>query len=360
MVTICLNMIVKNESAVIKRSLSSVKQKIDYWVIVDTGSTDGTQQLIRSLLHDIPGELHERPWVNFEHNRNEALALAIDKADYLLFIDADEEWVISEDFDKESLKADFYAVKNRDQNVDLHRISLIKTLLPWSWKGVLHEEITCSLALTGQVLPGIVNYGLPRDSYRARDPERYRKDAEILEEALLKDPSNDRYVFFLAQSYAAAGELALALKYYKKRAEMGGFSPAVFWSLFSVATLQQDLRMDSNLIIESYCKAFAFDPTRAEPLYYLAAFYQGRRNYVLAYIISKIALELPPPTSLCYVLREVYDYSLLTIHACMAHSLCKFDEAKQHYLALVSRPNLPQHVITLAQHNLAVIQKTLT
>ncbi|MDP1608157.1 MAG: glycosyltransferase [Chlamydiales bacterium] len=358
MVTICLNMIVKNESAVIKRSLSSVKRKIDYWVILDTGSTDGTQELIRSFLHDIPGELHERPWVNFEHNRNEALALAINKADYLLFIDADEEWIISEDFDKDSLNADFYAVKNRDQHVDLHRISLIKTHLPWIWKGVLHEEITCSTPLKGEVLPGVVNYGLPRDGYRARDPERYRKDAAILEEALAKDPSNHRYVFFLAQSYAAAGELALSLKYYKKSAEVGVFPPEVFWSLFSIATLQQDLNMDPNLIIQSYCNAFIFDPTRAEPLHHLAAFYQKRRNYVLAYIISKIALELPPPTSLCYVVREVYDYSLLITHACAAHSLHKVDEAKQHYLTLLSKPNLPQHVITIAQHNLAVIQRT--
>ena len=37
--TICLNMIVKNERPVIERCLNSVKEKIDYWVIVDTGST---------------------------------------------------------------------------------------------------------------------------------------------------------------------------------------------------------------------------------------------------------------------------------------------------------------------------------
>ncbi|MFI5334997.1 MAG: hypothetical protein ACHQT8_07570, partial [Chlamydiales bacterium] len=77
---ICLNMIVKDESAVIEKCLSTVKPLIDYWVIVDTGSKDGTQDLIRNFLKDIPGELHERPWVNFEYNRNEALDLARNKA----------------------------------------------------------------------------------------------------------------------------------------------------------------------------------------------------------------------------------------------------------------------------------------
>ena len=65
MKTLCLNMIVKNESHVIKRCLDSVKPIIDYWVIFDTGSTDGTQRIIQEVLKDIPGQLHERPWVNF-------------------------------------------------------------------------------------------------------------------------------------------------------------------------------------------------------------------------------------------------------------------------------------------------------
>lgn len=65
MASICLCMIVKNESAVIRRVLQSAIPHIDSWVICDTGSTDGTQDLIRETLKDIPGELHEVPWVNF-------------------------------------------------------------------------------------------------------------------------------------------------------------------------------------------------------------------------------------------------------------------------------------------------------
>ncbi|MBV9577242.1 MAG: glycosyl transferase, partial [Chloroflexi bacterium] len=58
--TICLCMIVKNESKVIQRCLASVRGLIDAWAIVDTGAVDGTQTLIRDALRDLPGELLER------------------------------------------------------------------------------------------------------------------------------------------------------------------------------------------------------------------------------------------------------------------------------------------------------------
>src|SRR5476651_1672927 len=80
--TICLNMIVKNESQVIEKCLASVKPLIDYWVIVDTGSDDDTKEKIKAFMQGIPGELHEKPWVNFAHNRNEALTLVKNKGDY--------------------------------------------------------------------------------------------------------------------------------------------------------------------------------------------------------------------------------------------------------------------------------------
>src|SRR5690348_8585746 len=90
--TVVLSMIVKNESAVIARCLRSVKPYITGWAISDTGSTDGTQDLIRRELAGIPGELIERPWRDFASNRNDALELAEKQGpDWILIIDADEE-----------------------------------------------------------------------------------------------------------------------------------------------------------------------------------------------------------------------------------------------------------------------------
>src|SRR5437773_11134677 len=87
--TLCLNMFWTDEAHVIRRCLDSVRSHLANWTIVDTGSTDGTQEIIRSHLRDLPGELHERPWRDFGTNRSEAIALARGKADYILVMDAD-------------------------------------------------------------------------------------------------------------------------------------------------------------------------------------------------------------------------------------------------------------------------------
>src|SRR6266851_4120733 len=87
---ICLVMIVRNEAAVIRRCLASVKAIISHWVICDTGSTDDTRKIVLEELNGIPGTLYDDAWVDFGHNRSLAIARARGKADYHLLINADE------------------------------------------------------------------------------------------------------------------------------------------------------------------------------------------------------------------------------------------------------------------------------
>jgi glycosyltransferase involved in cell wall biosynthesis len=91
-ISLCLVMIVKDEEDTMERCLRAVAPYIKYWVIVDTGSTDKTVEVTRKTMESlgIEGELHERPWINFEVNRTESLNLAKDKCDYRWVIDADD------------------------------------------------------------------------------------------------------------------------------------------------------------------------------------------------------------------------------------------------------------------------------
>ena len=72
---LALNFICKNESHVIERMLTSAKSITDLIVVNDTGSTDGTQDIIRKFgeENNIPTYVFERPFDDFEKSRTWAM-----------------------------------------------------------------------------------------------------------------------------------------------------------------------------------------------------------------------------------------------------------------------------------------------
>lgn len=340
--TICLNMIVKDECSVIGRCLESIQNLIDYWVIVDTGSTDGTQQLIRELLKNIPGELHERAWVNFEHNRNEALKLAKNKCDYLLFIDADEYFVYSDSFEMPELGQDCYIVPVQlISGSVLYRKLLVKSQLDWSWIGVIHEEILSGQAQFYAILNGVTNRAL-QDGRRSIDPAKYLRDAAILEEALRSDPNNSRYVFYLALSYGNGINHSKSLENHEKRVAMGGnCEEEIFFSMMMIGVMQEMLKMEPTKIIQSYCKAYRYRPTRSEPLCALAQYFMRAKNYLMGYLLAQIACSISSPRDLLFVKPSVYEYEALLQFVNCALLIGRNEEACQGMRELLQKKGLP-------------------
>lgn len=357
--TVCLNMIVKNETRVIRRCLESVKPIIDYWVIVDTGSTDGTQEMIKEFMKDVPGELHERPWVDFAHNRNQALDFAKNKADYVLIIDADEVLERDSNFALPELDKDFYYITTKYGGTRYVRVQLVNNHLDWRWGGVVHEAIDCLQAKTMDTLQGIANVVFT-DGFRSTDPQKYHKDALVLEAALAKEPNNTRNQFYLAQSYRDAQEYELALKHYKKRFEMGGWDEERFWSLMQIALIQEWLEMDSATVIEGYKKAFAFRPTRVEPLYHLCNYYRQKvGNCRESYKVAREGLAIQMPKDVLFIDSWIYDYGLLLEYSIACYWTEKYVEAQVASLLILSKPDIPSNFRECVERNLRCIHAKL-
>lgn len=350
---ICLNMIVKDESAVIKRALNSVLPIVDYWVIVDTGSTDGTQQIIQDFMKEknLPGELFERGWVNFEHNRNEALQLAKDKSDYILFLDADDVFAFDKNFICPDLDKDYYYIPIQYGGYEYSRIMLIKQDLDWNWVGALHEVLvakpTYSFSKLNQIHCVVSTEGM-----RSKNPQKYQEDIKVMQQELEKNPNNKRNVFYLAQSYRDAENYPEALKYYEKRVAMGGWKEEVFYSLYQIANIQKALDMPSETVIESYNRAYEFRKSRIEPLFKLAQIENKRKNYAKAYEITKLALDTPPTSDVLFVEKWLYDYGLLIELSVSAYWLDNFEECKRISEKLLEN-ELPEKIKALVEKNLA-------
>ncbi len=380
--TICLNMIVKNETKVIRRCLESLKPMIDYWVIVDTGSTDGTQEMIKEFMKDIPGELHERPWVNFGHNRNEALSLAKGKADYLLFIDADDALVITPKYKKSRLDKDSYMLNIKYNGMTYGRTAVVKSCLDWKWVGVVHEVLVSPYAMSSEVLDDVTMLIIGGGD-RSNDPEKYLKDAALLEKALLEEPNHARYQFYLAQSYRDAEKPELALVHYEKRVEMGGWDQEVFWSMYQIAQLQEKLKKPESEICKSYNQAFLFRPSRLEPLYHLCSYYRCQENYLMGYLVGSFALntfaknpekqvirtladrivkaeemQIKHSTDPLFVESWIYEYGLLFEYSICAYWIGKYQECKDLCMQLLKK-ELPTHVRECVQKNLGFAEMKL-
>ena len=355
MKTICLNMIVKNEAPIIQRCLSTVRDTIDYWVIVDTGSTDGTQEMIREYLKDIPGELHERPWVNFGHNRNEALDIAREKADYILFVDADDQMIFLKSFDKKNLVKDFYMVCVKRQSGDHYLPNIISNDSGWFWDGVLHEHIAHTQRMDGEILKDVVNESYWQDGHRSQDPKKYLKDAKILHDELEKNPDDPRTLFYLAQSYEAAGELEKALDFYKQRLVFEGDRQEAFWAYYCMGRIQVNLQMSQEEVISSFCNAWQLSPIRAEPLLAIAQYFSDNNCQSLGYIVSKFATTLKTPNILnSNFLEWMYEFGIQACYADNARFLKKYDEARGAYRDLLKR-KIPQDLKVHAENHIAMM-----
>lgn len=354
--TVCLNMIVKNDQKIIERCLESVKPYIDSWVIIDAGSVDGTQNVIEACLKDIPGKLYERKGVDFSRNKNEALELAKNVGDYILFIDADERISAKNGFETLQLDKDCYWTYTELGGSQQFKPFLINNELEWKWKGVLDEEIACQSESTKEVLNGIGLVANTVDGQPSPNLKKFYKDAQVLEKALESEPDNGRYATLLAESYLCAHEYNLALKAFERRALMGGVEEEVYWSLLNIAKLQEHLNMPPEKFIASYCKAFQFRPTRSEPLFQLVNYFYKTKNYVPGYLASKMATSIPESKDIIYVEPTIDEYKLRFAAAFCALKVGKHNEAFKLLDSILLKTDLTQEVQKEVRKNMQIMK----
>lgn len=333
-------MIVKNESPVIGRCLAGVKPWVDHWVIVDTGSSDGTQELVRAAMAGLPGSLHERPWRDFAHNRNEALALARAHADYVLFIDADEQLAMPEGFQWPALEGDAYLFNCLLNGWSYGRNSLVATRLDWRWVGVLHEFLTSSQPHQWQMLPG-PQILVGRDGARARDPATYLKDIDVLQQALRREPGHARYTFYLAQTYRDAGMLEDSIRLYRERIEQQGWDEERWFSAFQVAVLSERLQAPALQVQQAYLEAYAMRPRRAEPLCELARYLRLRGERAAAFLYALRAAAMAQPQDVLFVDSSVYAWRALDELASTAWYAGALEEGRQAVARLIAEQRFP-------------------
>ena len=337
-------MIVKNEIKVLERCFTSVAPYIDYWVICDTGSTDGTQELIQKWFKEkeIEGELHEDSWVDFSTNRNLALDKVRGKSDWILIIDADEQLIPDQDFVwPEKLEGDCYNILTELGDLTYVRKQLIRNGLEWRYHGVCHEYIHCDGAKNPIIFRGIKNKP-NADGARSTDPLKFQKDALLFKGELLKNPDDERSIFYLAQSYKDCGKLKKACKYYLKRAKMGGWDEERYISWYEVGRLKEIMGEPFEQFSGYFLLAHTVCPDRLEAINYLVNWCRLNNQFELGYQLGKGSVHIHNSRRGLFLQHNVYRYVFQDNVAICAYYTNRLKESFELYVQLFRENRVPE------------------
>lgn len=289
--TLCLNMIVKNESHIIIQTLTDLCKKIkfDYWIISDTGSSDNTIELIQRFFRDIKiqGELIRTGWIDFGYNRTIALEAAFDKTDYILVFDADDS--ISGNFilPDNIFEYDSWYVRLVSSDVHYYRKMIFSNRKKYKFVGVLHEYLECITNETSSYITGNYHVVSGKFGNRSNCNDKYLKDAILLENAYAEarkraDDIHMRYSFYCANSYRDANETDKAIEWYKNTLTLNNWTQEKYISCLRLYELYESKNIPENglhYLIESQM----YDYDRVECIYRLIKYYTQKSQYAVAF-----------------------------------------------------------------------------
>lgn len=310
---IILSTMIKDEAAVICRTLKSYLDiGIETFLIYDTGSTDGTVDILRKFFKKNNCRKYKiliEKFIDFSVSRNRALDHAFrlfPHKTYNLMIDS--EWYITESKGLSKFLTD----NKNNRNIDVYPINMFygcnfKKYIMFRnngkarFKEPVHEYVVGNF---GCVVPDTTIIVSPSITGIDKSKERWERDLLILADNY-KKTNEPRSCFYLARTYDDLGDSLKAIEYYNERVNLDGFCEEIFISFYRMGCIYE-LLGDWDLAFKNYMKAFNSRKTRAEPLIRIAKHFTDPKY---KYIYSKHACQISYPESdLLFVEKNLYDY----------------------------------------------------
>ncbi len=311
---ICLTMIVKDESHVIERACRSAAPHITTYCICDTGSTDNTKQIIKSIFDSlgIDGIIHDHKWTDdFGINRTLSMEAARkhtkDKG-WSWVLDADDSIV------GDALPNEFWNITSSALYVDIeepgsryHRLQVFNNKFEWIYLDSRHERAVSNTE--GGVITSIPNsiwHISRREGARSADPLKFVRDAHAIKtKDLVKDPNNPRSLYYLAQSYKSAGLMAEAKRAYKARVKVSGWNQERYVSYYELIKLEPNLKKKIQLC----WKAIDIDRSRLEaPFFVLQNARQSKTYTQEVFWLGCFVTNRTANSSMLYTFTSLYQW----------------------------------------------------
>ncbi|WP_163151610.1 glycosyltransferase family 2 protein [Anoxybacillus sp. MB8] len=287
-VTVAAAILVKNEERCIERCITSILPAVDEVVVIDTGSTDNTMNIVKSF----PSvKIVEFEWVNdFAAARNAGLKHI--NSDWVLWIDADE-YLNSEDINSVREIAAIFSQSYEDYipllrigqeniingrrsiNYDMARMFPMNRGLRY-W-GKIHEQIVLEdgRMYHGKFMKKDVKIRVFHDGYDPaimKDKKKLERNVALLKEMVDEDKENPLWWLFYGRETLSLGKVDEAIPILQKAEELCnkqvpfGRELELLMNLIRAFMLKK--QYDTAI---AYCKkALDIDPNFPDALYYLA------------------------------------------------------------------------------------------
>lgn len=351
-------LMVKDEASVITQTLQPfVDGGVKNFVVFDTGSTDGTQEIVTRFFEQqdsVQFHIVEEPFIDFASSRNHALKAVenlFPQATFMLMPDA--EWYMHNaqgllEFCAQHEK-DFqnsYLVPIKSTTLSFFVARLIRCKRGVGFVGRVHEVPN---QLSFSKLPDDVYFEWrPAQKGQAKTAERWKRDRDILLKHHQEEPNDGRTLFYLAQTYDCLGDYENAYTFYKKRLAIHGWDEENFMAQLRLGSVALNLmkKGDKDVCpdaVRQYLKAYSMRPQRAEPLIKIAQYYLEREEMYLAYIFALRAVQIPYPSKdVLFVEKYMYDFTRYDILGRCAWYVKEYEVGRQAILkALEVEPNAP-------------------
>ena len=304
---------IKNEERIIKRCIERALAIADAICIADTGSTDNTVQILRDYLPtlSIPTKLVQHEWQDFGNNRTLSFRAAQEfvkslegwDADltYGLAIDADMNFIVTPKFNKSELVSNGYRILQKTPNLEYYNTRFLRLGYPWVCAGVTHEywDGSNTEQLETVYIDDIGDGGCKAD--------KFERDERLLTKGLQDDPTNPRYMFYLAQTLKDGKKLDEAITLYKRRIDAGGWYEEVWYSMYMISKLYHELNKLPEMEFWAL-KAYEFNKNRSENLYFLTRVFREKSDHYKAWFYMLKGLATKKPTDLLFLESEVYEH----------------------------------------------------
>ena len=311
--------IAKNEEKFVQRWADSTNDA-DYRLILDTGSTDGSQAAYERAFtgwasNTVVAHKTFDPW-RFDTARNYALSLLPHDIDLCIALDMDE--VLQSGWRAALEKVDDSITRPRYKYVWSWTAPGVEGLVyggdkihrrhGYFWKHPVHE--TLKPIGGGEVIEWVDGLEI----HHHPDPTKSRSQyLPLLELAVEEEPNDDRNCFYLAREYFFHGRHAEAARFFRKHLELSTWAPE------RAASHRYLAKIDLGSAEMHLYHAISEDPRRRESWVDLALLYHSRLAWLECLCAAQMALriETKPLDYLCEELAwgaTPYDLAALASH----------------------------------------------